>query len=304
MPVENKVDRDRDKNNKVAVLILGGRTVVKINDHIGLVISETGFTYCNCLFIDDDIRTIIDTGANRKSLEEIEPGSVDMVLYTHHHIDHIRGNRYFPRATKYIHELDFPALQNMENFIHYNSIDRWRDLMPGDDFIQTGMVVGLHEGLLEGIWDIDNIFSDDTIFDLGHTRVQAIHTPGHSRGHCVYWFPEEELLFSGDICLTKAGPWYGEVYSSPDDMLDSIERVIRLKPKYVTSCHVREVYEDVMPRLIEYKNRIYKREERIYNYLKTRTAEVHEIANQHLIYRYHPSSYVVFWEKLMIIKHL
>ena len=107
---------------------------LKLNDRLSLVISEKGFTYCNCLFIDDDVRTIIDTGANRNSLEEIKPDSTDLVLYTHHHIDHVRGNRYFARAQKYIHELDYPALENLENIIHYNCVDRWTDLMPGYDF--------------------------------------------------------------------------------------------------------------------------------------------------------------------------
>lgn len=278
--------------------------MLKISDRISLVISETGFTYCNCLFIDDEVRTIIDTGANRKSLEKIKPDSVDMVLYTHHHFDHTRGNAYFTRAGKYIHELDFPALESMENFIHYNSLDRWLDLMPANDFIQSGMMLGLNEEQFQGVQQIDNKFSDQALFDLGHTRVQALHTPGHSPGHCVFWFPEEELLFSGDICLTKAGPWYGEVFSSPDDMLNSIERVIALKPKKMTSCHVKQVYEDAVPRLTEFKNRIYKREERIYNYLMTHAAAVDEIADQHLIYLQHPTPYVLFWEKLMVIKHL
>lgn len=278
--------------------------MLKINDRISLVISETGFTYCNCLFIDDEIRTIIDTGANRKSLEKIKPQSVDMVLYTHHHFDHTRGNGYFTGASKYIHELDFPALENMENFIHYNSIDRWLDLMPTDDFIQSGMMLGLSNEQFQGVQLIDNKFSDQALFDLGHTRVQALHTPGHSPGHCVFWFPEEELLFSGDICLTKAGPWYGEIFSSPDDMLNSIERVIALKPKQMTSCHVKRIYDDVVPRLTEFKNRIYKREERIYKYLIRDAAGVDEIADQHLIYLQHPTPYVLFWEKLMVIKHL
>ncbi|NLT19753.1 MAG: hypothetical protein GXY16_02000 [Syntrophomonadaceae bacterium] len=56
--------------------------------------------------------------------------------------------------------------------------------------------------------------------------------------------------------------------------------------------------------LHEFKNRIYKRDERILNYLKTNPATVEDIANHHLIYRIHPTPFVLFWEKLMVIKHL
>jgi len=67
----------------------------KLSDRVSLLISETGFTYCNCLFIEDEVRTIIDTGANRRSLAEIHPEKVDMVLYSHHHYDHTRNNVLF-----------------------------------------------------------------------------------------------------------------------------------------------------------------------------------------------------------------
>lgn len=278
--------------------------LLKISDRLSLVISETGFTYCNCLFIDDDIRTIIDTGANRNSLEEIKPDSTDLVLYTHHHIDHVRGNTYFPQAQKYIHELDYPALENLEAIIHYNCVDRWTDLMPGYDFAESGAILGMGEEQYKGLEKVEHTFGDQHIFDLGHTRVQALHTPGHSPGHCVFWFPEEELVFSGDICLTKAGPWYGEVFANPGDMLSSIERVMELKPKKIVSCHTNRVYDDAIPRLTEFKNRIYKRDERIYKYLTSQAASLDEIADQNLIYLQHPTPFVLFWEKLMVLKHL
>jgi glyoxylase-like metal-dependent hydrolase (beta-lactamase superfamily II) len=105
----------------------------KITDKISMVISETGFTYCNCIFINDDVRAVIDTGANPRSLAEINPEQIDMVLCTHHHFDHTRGNSLFNSARVYIHPLDAPALANPEAFIHYNSLDMWTDIMPGHD---------------------------------------------------------------------------------------------------------------------------------------------------------------------------
>lgn len=38
--------------------------------------------------------------------------------------------------------------------------------------------------------------------------------------------------------------------------------------------------------------------------MKKKPADIHEIADQHLIYRLHPTAFVLFWEKLMVIKHL
>lgn len=54
------------------------------------------FPYCNTLFIDDSIQTIIDPGAGLLKLQEINQSkSIDLVLNTHVHFDHIVYNYVF-----------------------------------------------------------------------------------------------------------------------------------------------------------------------------------------------------------------
>jgi len=277
--------------------------IIPLDHRVKLVLSEAGFMYCNCVYIDDDIKAIIDTGADVKSLSAINPDKTDMVLYTHHHYDHTRGHRFFTGAQTYIHAEDSHALGNHDEFMYYNSIDRWEELMPGIDYRQAALQLGLDSNE-EPVIDIYDVLRDGQVLDFGHTKVEVLHTPGHSAGHCCFWFPEQEFLFTGDICLTQAGPWYGEVMASPDDMLQSIDRLIDLNPPRVCSCHINEVNTEPVAAMQEFKQRIIKRDERIYNFLKKKPADIHEIAEQHLIYRLHPTSFVLFWEKLMVIKHL
>jgi hypothetical protein len=51
--------------------------LLDIDDKIKLVLSETGFTFCNCLYIDDKIQAIIDTGADIGSLQAVHPENID-----------------------------------------------------------------------------------------------------------------------------------------------------------------------------------------------------------------------------------
>ena len=285
-------------------LFRGGTMLLKISKNISLVLSETGFTYCNCLFIDDKVKTIIDTGADLKSLAEIDPPSVDRVINTHHHFDHTRGNKFFTNAKISIHQFDAEPLSDAASFEYYNSFDLWNDLMPEYDYVEAARGIGLDEENFADIWGVDQTFTDGELIDLGKYTLQVIHTPGHSKGHCCFWFPEQQFLFSGDICLTAAGPWYGEVLSDPTDMIESIDKLIALKPTTMASCHIKKVCTDCTERLTEFKDRIYKREERIYNYLKHNAADVDKIAGEKFIYRFHPSPFVLFWEKLMVMKHL
>lgn len=278
--------------------------LVKISDHLNFLISETGFTYCNCIVVEDDVRAILDTGADKGSLDSINPDGIDMVINTHHHYDHTRGNQYFTKSQIYIHPLDFKALNSREEKIIYNSLDLWDELMPGYDYTEAGILMGIEETEVEKTLHPDRLIEDKQIIDFGHTRLEVIHTPGHSAGHCAFWFPNEEFLFTGDICLTQAGPWYGEIYADPDAMIASINKLIELNPPRMTSCHINEICSDSRERLTEFRDRINKREDRIYDFLKREPADVHTIAEKKLIYRMHPTPFVLFWEKLMVVKHL
>ena len=171
--------------------------LLDISDKIKLVLSETGFTYCNCLFIDDDVKTIIDTGADYGSLQQIQPASVDRVINSHHHIDHTRGNKYFPVAKIAIHEFDAAALSDINNFEYYNSLDQWHELMPEIDYLEIAKQIGLY---FEDFVDIsvDELFRMVNGWILGN--YQRIHTPGFRA--LFFWF-SEEVPFCGIICLLK-----------------------------------------------------------------------------------------------------
>ncbi len=62
--------------------------------------------------------------------------------------------------------------------------------------------------------------------------------------------------------------------------------------------------ENGIERLIEYRNRILKRDERIYKHLKTNAADIHELAEQCLVFRFHPTPFATFYEKMILNKHL
>ena len=40
---------------------------------------------------------------------------------------------------------------------------------------------------------------DEDWFDLGNRRIQVLHTPGHSPGHCCFYEPQRNTLYSGDL---------------------------------------------------------------------------------------------------------
>ena len=256
------------------------------------------------MIIDDEVKVIIDTGAVEKHFAELNPESFDLVMNTHYHYDHIRGNYCFKKANIMVHTLDFNPLTSFDEFSRYNSLDLWSTLMPSHDYTQSRTKMGLkHQDYLRNM-KVDTAFHDKDRFDFGNTLVEVMHTPGHSAGHCCFWFPKEEFLFTGDICMTQAGPWYGEMLADPRQMAESINKVIDFKPPRMASGHNKEILTDITKPLLEYRDRIYKREDRIKQSLLASPKTLDQLAQGNIIYRKHPTPFVEFWEKLMLLKHL
>jgi hypothetical protein len=53
---------------------------VKISDKITLVLSEQGFTYCNWLYINDDVKAVFETGMDKDGLEGLNPETIDLAI--------------------------------------------------------------------------------------------------------------------------------------------------------------------------------------------------------------------------------
>jgi glyoxylase-like metal-dependent hydrolase (beta-lactamase superfamily II) len=103
--------------------------------------------------------------------------SVEAILLTHTHFDHIGAVAPLARATGapvYCPEIEVPVLADVmawtpPGFGPFESYDADETLVGGEKLVLAG-------------FDID-----------------VLHTPGHSPGHVTYSIPDEEAIFSGDV---------------------------------------------------------------------------------------------------------
>ena len=143
--------------------------------------------------------------------------------------------------------------------------------------------------------------------DLGQTSVKIIHTPGHSAGHCCFFFPLEQVLYLGDIDLTSFGPWYASNNSSIDAFLASIEQIRKLNPKIVVTSHGDGlITENIDERLDSYAQIISRRDSRILEFL-SEPRRLEEILDLEIVYRRphkSPDSFFYWDDRMMIEMHL
>jgi len=118
------------------------------------------------------------------------------ILNTHHHWDHVGGNVELKQKTG----CKIIAAQSD------------RDRIPGID-------IGV---------------SEDDVISLGKHLVRVISTPGHTSGHIVYHFAEDDVLFCGDTLFVMG---CGRLFEgTAEQMWNSLEKLKALPPSTRIYC--------------------------------------------------------------------
>jgi len=246
-----------------------------------------------------DCRVVIDPSCGLQKLTDLQQNDgVDQVWMSHWHEDHMGFLNLFDGCTLRISERDFPPLTDMEIFLDWYNIrekefrELWKNIM-----LNSFNYRPQKEALF---------LQDDSVIDLGLLKVQVIATPGHTPGHLSFFFPDEEILFLGDYDLTTFGPWYGDLYSSIEQTIDSIHRLKSIPARRWIASHNTGLFQENPGNLWDdYENVIYQREEKIVNFLKEpKTLE--DILAAWLMYGKprEPKEFFEFNERALIMKHI
>ena len=228
-----------------------------------------------------------------------ELGAVDLVVQSHVHEDHVAGLFRFPRARVAAHRADLPGLQRVEGLL---------DIYGYPD---PGLLDSMRQWVLDQFHYVPRpdaeAFDDGAVFDLGETRIRAIHLPGHTRGHSALLIEPEGVLFLGDIDLTGFGPYYGDAWSDLADFERSLARVREIEARVWVSFHHAGVIEDratFLAKLDRFAARIAEREAALLAFLaEPRTME--ELVRHRFLYPPHAQlSFVDAVERRTIQQHL
>ena len=174
----------------------------------------------NCYIVrrkDDPTAVIVDPGDEADQLltavERLGIESVEAILVTHTHFDHIGAVAPVAKATNapvYCPELETQVLANIMDYVP------WPGFGPFESYQADHTVAGGETLELAGL-------SFDVVF-----------TPGHSPGHVTYALPEDEAMFSGDVLFQGS---VGRVDLPGGDwptLLASIENLIGAYPAETT----------------------------------------------------------------------
>jgi glyoxylase-like metal-dependent hydrolase (beta-lactamase superfamily II) len=155
---------------------------------------------------------------------------LDYVLLTHIHIDHAGGTgellKSYPEARVVCHPKGIRHMVEPEKL--------WQGSLKvlGRVAEVYGEIVSVPAAKI----DFDESFAAG--------RLRAFLTPGHAQHHLCFLF-DDELLFGGEVVGVRSPVGEGKIYMRPatppvfklDVALDSIDRMLALKPRYLVIAH-------------------------------------------------------------------
>ena len=144
------------------------------------------------LIIDESNKTasVVDPSEANPIINFIEKENINLkyILNTHHHYDHIGGNKDLKKK--------------------YNSV-----------------VIGYKDDASR-IPGIDILLNNNQIWKADNFEAKIMHIPGHTTGHISFHFFKEKLIFTGDTLFSLGcGKIFEGTYQ---DMFDSLNQIKKL----------------------------------------------------------------------------
>jgi glyoxylase-like metal-dependent hydrolase (beta-lactamase superfamily II) len=173
----------------------------------------------NCYIVrrpDAPKALIVDPGDEADKLlgaiERLGIETVEAILITHTHFDHVGAVAAVAQATKapvYCPELETEVLANLNDYT-------WQGFGPFESY------------------EADRTVAGGETLELAGLTIEVIFTPGHSPGHVTYALAEHDALFSGDVLFQGS---VGRVDLPGGDwptLLQSIETLVSTYPAETT----------------------------------------------------------------------
>ncbi len=222
------------KSNRPAQEVSWGDDQIRLTDKVSVLRGADNGAYpsgnsvlvqgsAESVLIDPSVTVVQRGGA---------PVMIDAVINSHGHEDHLPGNGLFSDSRIHIHHDDLVAAQSIEGLMDVYGLEG----QVRADF--TAQV--LEEFYYQGRDDAQG-FNDGHVFDLGGVRVEAMHLPGHTRGHSG--FQIDNVFFLSDIDLTGFGPYYGDVWSDLDQFDESLRKVRDVEADWYVTFHHKGIIE-------------------------------------------------------------
>lgn len=259
--------------------------------------------YSRSLFIDSGEKVLIDSGAEAKTLLNLnQEKGIGLIINTHYHPDHTTHNHLFPDTEKWINPIEFDITRTVEGVARVNGIyqewgtqgiERWKKSLPQE--------------MIQNLTGITGTYEYETEYVFEGVKVSFLHTPGHTSGLACPYFPEWGVVFCSDYDMTSFGPWYNGTDGDIDAFVASGKRLLSLDADTYITGHQKGIFskQEFQKSMERYLAIIDRRDEMIERYVR-QGLTFEELSNIGIFYPKKNLNNAIYrtWERIGIRKHL
>jgi hydroxyacylglutathione hydrolase len=160
---------------------------------------------------------VIDPGDNARAILQVvaQQGlTIERILLTHAHFDHVLAVEGVQRATKapfFLHQADLPILEDVPE-----RVSLWLDTE------------------VDPLPEPDGFLEDGQLIDFGEEQLEVRFTPGHAPGHVVFVHHAGRQVFGGDTLFQNSVGRYDLPLADGPTLFASIrDQLLTLPDDYV-----------------------------------------------------------------------
>ena len=161
------------------------------------------FKACAGVMIQSTRKLVIDANMGPETASFLQAEKPQAAIISHYHLDHGVWGAVAQDQTQaevFIPSGEEPYLTDIDYFLDhtagpYDLIAAWEQFSVAE--------CGYRELERYTAYDPGRFFSD------GRMSIVCLDTTGHSPSHRTFYFPEDKVLFTGDMGVDRFGPWYG-----------------------------------------------------------------------------------------------
>ncbi|MFL7792601.1 MAG: MBL fold metallo-hydrolase [Anaerolineae bacterium] len=163
--------------------------------NVGFVVTGEGVILIDTPMVPKDARFWLEAIRKRTDQEIL------YIINTDHHRGHIIGNQYFPMATVIAHEFAWKNMRSYGDSFHTRLLNLYRNRMPkaAEEWKNNLRII-----------EPEITFTGRIFLYRGNKEIHLIPVGGHTAATTVVYFPQDRLLFAGDLVVTDRPPFLSQ----------------------------------------------------------------------------------------------
>jgi cyclase len=182
-------------------------------DNFLIVVDSTLFPYTGKLF--------------RDQIEKRFQMPVKFLFITHYHGDHLWGIDAF-NDVSIVGSVLLIENSEKEKPIQPTRFREWKEKEPEKANLINEINTSFHPQIT---------FTNGMKIHDGDLFVELKHCGGHTSCSSYAYYPQEKVLFAGDLIFAKQWPWAGDPTCNPDHWINALEEIMKLDIETVIPGH-------------------------------------------------------------------